>query len=193
MLMRSNAAVVAFRLVSIALQMAYIKLYSHYLSVAELGVFFYIMTLSYSINALLLVPLDFYQQAKLIKYYTAKLPLRALLVLNAQGLSAAFFLAMTLGGAVWVTGHIDFLSLVIAYFIAVSTYLCNAFRGFLNNIGHKYLVVFMLVMEVMMRMGLFILLMMFSLSKVHALIISSAVALVIEIGCFFLFFRGKNL
>ena len=59
--------VVAIRLLSIAAGLALVKSYTGELSIAEVGRFFYLSTLSYALNALVFVPVDFYMQARLAR------------------------------------------------------------------------------------------------------------------------------
>ena len=53
------------RAVIVGAQLVYVKLYSNFLSNHELGLYFFLNTVSYSLNAFLFVPIDYYQQAKL--------------------------------------------------------------------------------------------------------------------------------
>ena len=79
----NNKLSIFLRILSIGLQLAYVKSYTHYLSVTELGYSFYLTALSYALNALILVPADYYQQARLSAYHNA-FPVRSVLALNAR-------------------------------------------------------------------------------------------------------------
>ena len=53
-----NGIVIGLRLLSIAVGFAYIKIYTNNLSTEEIGRYFYLVTLSYVMNAIIFVPID---------------------------------------------------------------------------------------------------------------------------------------
>lgn len=181
----------ALRVFSIAIQLIYVKSYTHYLTVAELGYSFYLTALSYSINALLLVPADFYLQAALAQYYEQPFPLGQYVSVNAKLLGVAFLVAALVGAPICLAHKLDFVGLVQIFLLAVFFYLSASVRNFLNNRGHALYTGWMLLLESVLKVASFLLLLKFGSSRVSAFMLSTVSAYLVETVFLSVFFVWK--
>jgi O-antigen/teichoic acid export membrane protein len=166
------------RLSVIVGQLIYVKLYTHYLSLYELGIYFFLLTISYSLNALIFVPVDYYQQSKLYEYLNNGISLRSLLAFNWK--LFCWFSSVT--GIVFIFFVIARPS-EVSYFIliivaAISLYLNQALRGGINNLEHKRLAAISLILETILRIGTFAVLLEFMAPNAITLITSSIFSLI---------------
>jgi hypothetical protein len=182
---------IGLRVTSIALQLVYVKSYTHYLTVVELGYCFYLTALSYSINALILVPADFYQQARFIDYYQAPFPLRSVLSLNQQLLLVAAGFTLLLGTPIWLAGKIHPFDLLLIFSLAVSLYLSTSIRNYLNNRGHNLFTGWMLFVEAFLKVGSFFLFLSVGMAHVNAFVLSTVAAFTLEVLCLAFFFYRR--
>jgi len=153
--MNGNITVLVLRLISILLQLLYIKLYTHFLDVDELGRYFYLIALSYSANALIFVPLDYFQQAKLVKFYDQAIPARSLIRLNLTASLLALIFLLLAGISFWQFGKINFSEIPEIFLYSLLFHICSASRNLLNNVGRKTFVAVMLITETSLRSSLF--------------------------------------
>src|SRR3954470_1701630 len=84
------------RIVVIGAQLGYVKLYSNRLDNHELGLYFFLFTVSYSLNAFLFVPLDYYQQSKIYNYLRSDISLKSLFTFNRKCLTWVALLTLGL-------------------------------------------------------------------------------------------------
>jgi O-antigen/teichoic acid export membrane protein len=173
---------------SIALQLTYVKSYTHYLTVVELGYCFYLTALSYSINAFILVPADFYQQARLSVSYQAHFPLGAVLSLNKRLLLVAAAFTLLFGVPIWIAGKINPFDLLLVFALAVSFYLSTSTRNYLNNRGHNLFTGWMLLLEAFLKVSSFLLFLWVGMSHVNAFVLSTVIAFLVEALCLARFF-----
>src|ERR1700729_1736171 len=89
-----KAFLACMRILGIAGQVGLVKLYTRYLLPAQLGQYFFFQTASYFLNALIFVPIDYFQQAEVFKLKKNGHSLAGLLAMNRKMLSAigVFFL-----------------------------------------------------------------------------------------------------
>lgn len=176
------------RTLSIAVQLAYVKSYTHYLTVGELGYAYYLTALSYAINALILVPADYYQQAQFTAYYDKMFPLGSVISLNKKLLLLSAALTVILGIPVWIAGKISPLDLLLIYGLAVFLYLSTSARNYLNNRGHNLFTGWILLLEAFLKVASFILFIVFGMSHISAFVLSTVTAYLLEVlglGIFF--------
>ena len=175
----SNAAVVAIRLLSIAAGLAFVKAYTGALTIAEVGRFFYLSTLSYAINALVFVPVDYYLQARLARVERIPLPGLASLVTRvlAWGLAAC----LALGAPLLWLGKLQAADLPVLYAVAALLYLCSTLRNLLNNRNHTVFVSTMLLLESVGRLAAFLGVAAWAGASARGLMASSALALLVEL------------
>ena len=176
----ANSGVVAIRLLSVAAGLAYVKAYTHALSTPEVGLFFYLSTLSYAINALVFVPVDFYMQARLASL--AAVPARAIsnLVLRVLAIGLAVCIAASL--PLIQLGKLQWGDLPAMYAVAALLYLCSTLRNLLNNRGRTVFVSAMLLIESSGRLVAFVALAALLNASARTLMISSALGLALELA-----------
>ena len=174
-----NGIVIGLRLLSIAVGFAYIKIYTNNLSTEEIGRYFYLVTLSYVMNAIIFVPIDYYMQAKLA-LSDKVIPFGALWKLNKVVCFIALILCLFVGLPLLYLGKIHATDIFGIYVTSVLFYLCSSSRGLLNNRGFKVFVVMMLVFEGGARLGLFMLVANYGNATSGALLYSSILAFLLE-------------
>jgi len=184
---RSNARLIvdvgllaALRVIAITIGLAYVKIYTNRLLPDALGIFFYLGTLSYLLNALLFVPFDFYLQT-----YCARagdqLPIVPIARMTGAVLLAAFGLVTIIGSGLIMAGQLTIPDVVILYVVAVLLFGCISIRNLLNNRGHRRIVAGALVFEAAGRVAAFLSLMFVFPPSGRLLFSSAGVALFFEL------------
>jgi len=155
------AEISVVRLIVILLQLYFLKLYSKYTSTYDLGIYYFWVTASYSLNALILVPLDYFQQSRL--YY---LKSNQISIKSFKGINQFVFWSGILISTVSlvITGIIQAnMCLYIFFSIATSygVYYVNLYRGFINNLERRRQAIYTLLLEVTVKIFLYLLLLKF--------------------------------
>ncbi|MEJ0044213.1 MAG: hypothetical protein WDM81_19240 [Rhizomicrobium sp.] len=129
----------AGRLATMAGQLAYVKLYSNLLPHAELGIYFFLLSLSNGFFALAYYPLDQYQQTHLYEYRRQGISLRSFLPANVK-LLGVLLAGIAIALPVWyaIDGKVHY-ELLLCLLLAEATHIVNSIRNFLNNLEHKAL------------------------------------------------------
>ncbi len=173
-----NMVVVVVRLASIAAGLGYVKGYTSALSTAEVGVFFYLSTLSYALNALIFVPVDFYMQARIARLH--QLPVPGLRRLVTQVLALGMVACVVLSAPLIWLGKLHVADVPALYAVAALLYLCTSLRGILNNRDSKIFVSVMLLFESTGRLAAFLAGAALLGASARTLMLSSALALAVE-------------
>lgn len=171
---------VAFRVGAIAIGLLYIKIYTGRLETESLGIFFYLTTLSYLLNAILFVPFDYYLQAYCARA-VERLPFRPLAVMTAGVLAAALLLVAALGGVLVALGQLSATDIIILYLMAVLLFACTSVRNLLNNRGHRRIAAASLLIEAIGRILAFLTLLLAFTPSGRVLFASAAAALAVEL------------
>lgn len=179
-LVSGNVAVVAIRLVSVMTGLAYVKVYSGALSATEVGTFFYLSTLSYALNALIFVPVDFYTQARIARL--DGLPVDGLLRLVVRVLAVGLLACIALSAALIWLNKLNFGDLPLLFAVASLLYLCTSARGILNNRGNTVFVSSMLLLESGGRLGAFVGMAALFGASARMLMASTVIALGVELA-----------
>jgi hypothetical protein len=176
---RSDFAIVTLRVMSLVSGLAYVKVYTGELTVDEIGTFFYLSTLSYALNALVFLPVDFYMQARIAEF--ASVPAAAIRRLILVTLAAGL-VGCALVSAPFVYMHkLQIADLPWLYAVAALLYLCTSLRNLLNNRSSPVLVSIMMLMESAGRVLGFVALAAVLGRSARTLMISSALALALEL------------
>jgi O-antigen/teichoic acid export membrane protein len=156
--MRDVGLITLARVIVIACQLINIKLFTSHLSIEQLGLYFFLLTISYFANALIFVPIDYWQQANLRKIIEKTGGIRPLLDLNLKLMVACFFtvVVVVVVGTVFYPNYIFHILLAAA--LSIALYLVQALRNTLNNLEHKAVVSFSLVQEAVIKILVFLLL-----------------------------------
>ncbi|TRW92191.1 hypothetical protein [Candidatus Methylobacter oryzae] len=176
------------RMLVILLQLVNVKLYTNYLAAEQLGVYFFLLTVSYSANAIVFVPVDYYQQANLAKVRDASGSARPLLRFN--GRLVALYLCFSLPAiaicAAVKPGYVVYAALVSA--LAVALYVLQALRNTLNNLEHRNCVSVSFVQEAVLKVLLFYVLVRYFDADEALLIEAWLIAL--GLSCGYLFYKA---
>lgn len=143
------------RLLAILGQLVYVKIYSRHLSNYELGIYFYLMTISYSLNALVFVPVDYYQQSKIYPFRDADISLRAFLHFNKTLLLGIGGVTLLLALPCLFAGRTVAGEALECAVMSVALYVTGAFKNLLNNLDHKLMVAALFLLEVGLKAVLF--------------------------------------
>ncbi len=175
---RSHSLVVLVRLLSIGAGLGYVKVYTGALSPDEVGAFFYLATLSYVLNALIFVPVDFYVQARVATL--DELPRIGIQTLASRVLLVGLVACGLLSAPLIYLGKLHPGDLPALYAVAALLYLCTSLRGVLNNRGHTVFVSGMLLLESTGRLVAFVGAVAIFGASARTLLVSSALALGVE-------------
>lgn len=178
-MMRGLALNTVARSVVILFQLINVKLYTHYLDASQLGIYFFLLSFSYSANALLFVPVDYYQQANLARVRQETGGLRPLLAFNGRlgGIYAAFSLLTIVVCTVAWPDHV--LEALLMASLAYAMYLMQSLRNTLNNLEHRNCVSISFIQEAVLKVALFSLLVQIFQADSALLLISLLLALML--------------
>jgi len=144
------------RAFSIVLQLIFLKIYSNYLTVYELGIFYLLMTISYSFNAFFLVPLDYFQQSKLYLLKNEKKSLISFLPLNLFVLKISVMLLIAIELIIYILDKNFLLIGALLIVFSLLSYVNNLLRGFLNNFEYRRNAIYTLLGESILKIVLFL-------------------------------------
>jgi hypothetical protein len=121
----------------------------------QLGKYYFYQTVSYSLNALLFVPIDFFQQSEVFRLGRKGCSLGGLLAFNAKILLivGTLFAVCAVGCGFLETALLS--ALCVTMFLAVTLYASTAMKNFLNNQEDQLFVVSMLVAEIPVKLLVF--------------------------------------
>jgi len=146
---------IAARGLVIVFQFVNIKLYTNYLDSHQLGIYFFLLSASYSVNALLFIPIDYYQQANLMQLRKSPAGIRPLLILNRNLmlLYVAFSVLIILGFLVIWRDQV--LSIMLLILLAYALYVVQALRNTMNNLDYRNCVSISFVQEAVLKVIFF--------------------------------------
>jgi len=171
------------RVLVIVFQLISIKLYTNYLGAEQLGIYYFLLSVSYSANALLFIPVDYYQQASLVKVMTATGGIRPILNFNGKlaALYICFSVFMVAISAVLKPNYMVYVMLVTA--LAFAIYVIQALRNTLNNLEYRSCVTISFIQEAIFKVLFFALLVQYIKASVTLLVVSWLISLVLT-GCY---------
>lgn len=139
------------RVAVILLQLINVKLYTHYLTIEQIGMFFFLLALSYSANALLFVPVDYYQQAKMLDVIKHSGGIRPILDFNLK--LTGFYLGFSILSLLIcsVARPNDVSSVLLVVVLAYVLYLVQALRNTLNNLEYRRFVSISFIQEAALK------------------------------------------
>jgi O-antigen/teichoic acid export membrane protein len=185
---RKKITILLVRFSSLFVQLGYIRVYTHYLSLSQLGIFFYLSSISYFMNSMIFVPVDYYQQTHMPTDPAAPIPLKYLIDLNRRAIFGALIAGLGIVIYSFFDKNIKLYEVVLTFVLSVLLYLCTSLRSLLNNRSHGIFVVFMLMIEASLKLVLFIALVSGGQASADMLIASNVVALACEFLIILYFF-----
>ena len=181
------------RLCAILGQLIYVKIYSHHLSNYELGIYFYLMTISYFLNALVFVPVDYYQQSRIYPFREADISLTTFLRFNQTLLLGIGVVTVLLMLPCLFVGRTVALDALLCASMSVALYVTGAFKNLLNNLDHKLMVAALFLTEVTLKAGLFYLAMWVLPPRAVFLLASNIVSLLVVLPLLILVARRRRI
>lgn len=125
------------RITIIAAQILFVKLYTHYYSASQLGVYFFWQTISYSFSAIIFVPLDLFQQAKLHTYVTQNNTLLSFLNVNTFIIKWLCILFFIISVSAYLITNKWYVGPLLSAVMAISIYLSQTLRNTCNNLDYR--------------------------------------------------------
>ncbi|MGZ5027541.1 MAG: lipopolysaccharide biosynthesis protein [Methylobacter sp.] len=186
--MKGAALNVVARVLVIVFQLVNVKLYTHYLGAEQLGVYFFLLTVSYSANAILFVPMDYYQQAKLANVISASGSARPLLNFNGRLTALYLVFSMLLVAASIVVKPVYTVYAMLVPALAFALYAVQALRNTLNNLEHRNCVSVSFIQEAVFKVLLFYLWAKYFKADESLLIVAWLVAL--GLSCLYLSYKA---
>jgi O-antigen/teichoic acid export membrane protein len=183
--MLRGSVVAGLRLLSVFVGLLYVKYYTNALSIEQVGVFFYLGTLSYVLNALVFVPIDSYVQARISGLEI--LPWRALLRLVGATLVVAMGICIALSIPFILKDLLEIKQVPLLYGLAALLYLCSSLRNLLNIRGHAMFTASMILLESLGRLIVFLVVVSVFGASAQMLLFSSILALVAELLVLFFY------
>lgn len=169
------------RFIVVLMMLVNIKIYTSFLNKSDLGIYFFLITVSYSANALIFVPLDYYQQSNLLKNLEdfglgGIKKFIKLIILNIFIISLFIIIFLYLFLNKFI---LDFL---ICAILSISIYLSQTLRNTLNNLNNNNIVSYNFIIESIVKVLIFFAFCFF-IPKVNPrlLILSSIVGLFLSI------------
>jgi O-antigen/teichoic acid export membrane protein len=153
--MKDIGLTTAARFIVIACQLINIKLYSNYLNAEQLGFYYLLLTISYFGNALIFGPLDYYQQANLRKIIDTSGGIRPLLDINKKILLQYLSLTIAILVVCFFVAKNQMAAIALTALLAILLYLVQTFRNALNNLGYRQDMSISLVLEAILKIGVF--------------------------------------
>lgn len=183
-----KATVACVRLLSVLTGFAYVKYYTNILTVEQVGVFFYLSTLSFMLNALIFVPVDGYMQARIANLN--ELPYPSLKRLIGTTLLGSLAIYLCLSAPFLLMHRLRISDVPLLYALAALLYLCSSVRSLVNIRGHSMFVSWMIVFESAARLIAFVAVATVSVASARGLIFSWAAVLAAELVI--LLWRARN-
>jgi O-antigen/teichoic acid export membrane protein len=165
------------RVLVIACQLTNIKLYTNYLSIEQLGFYFFLLTLSFFANALIFGPVDYFQQANLAKIIKITGGVLPLLKFNFKLMLVYLLIVLLLSIiSMFVAPQLS-PYIILAALLAIAQYIVQALRNTLNNLEHKGMASFSLVQEAVVKILVFLILVKYFVPSALLLMASWLIAL----------------
>ena len=146
----------AIRIITVVLQLLFLKIYTGHTAIYELGVYYFLFTLSYSLNAFLLVPIDYFQQSQLYFLKQNSFSLKSFFDINKKVLQIilAVTLIATIVCIIINPAYVKIVPLVV--FLSLSTYIVTLLRGFINNFEQRRTAIYTLLFESSLKIGFYL-------------------------------------
>jgi O-antigen/teichoic acid export membrane protein len=143
------------RALVVVFQLVFLKVYSNYASAHELGIYYFLLTASYSLNAFLLVPLDYFQQSQLYGLKNDGFSLRSYWPINVFVIKLSLIL-LIFGNIICYLAEPQYCSTItIITLFSVSTYAVTLLRGVINNLEHRRAATYCLLLEYTLKIAFF--------------------------------------
>ena len=154
------------RILVVVLQLLFLKLYTNNTTLYEIGIYLLLITLSYSLNAFLLVPLDYFQQSKLYELKDEKKSIKSFNHINKTILKISIIILiiaeivnliidLVAENKININNCITIFTIIT---LSLSTYFVVLLRGFINNLEKRRIAVYTMLFEGVLKIILFLIL-----------------------------------
>lgn len=143
------------RILVVLIQLLFLKIYTSQTSIFELGIYYFLFTVSYSLNAFLLVPVDYYQQSQIYKLKGDGASLKSFYSINLTIIKVTAIILLA-GMLVCFIIKPDYFNIIpIITLLALSTYFVNFIRGLINNLERRRMAIYSLLLEGILKIGIY--------------------------------------
>jgi hypothetical protein len=178
-----DVASIAFaRIIVVFLQLYYAKIFTNHLSDYELGMYYFLNTISYFLNALLFIPIDSYQQSKLYELVKRNIALSTYIRMNKKIILPFLYITFFLVGSVFLVERIYAVNLLVCVVMALFLYVTTFAKNLLNNLGHRRIVSFLQILESLAKIILLLIFFTFLDNSGLNLLSSNGLALIMIFG-----------
>ncbi|MFW0714235.1 hypothetical protein [Pedobacter sp. N23S346] len=174
------------RILVVILQLFFLKAYSSHTTLFELGLYYFLFTLSYSLNAFILVPLDYFQQSQIYRLKDSSSSLKSFLGINiwVLKLTGIILFVAILGSYIINKTYVEIV--IIITILSVSTYFVNLLRGFINNLEKRRVAIYSLLFEGSMKLAIYFISIHFFVSSSKVILLSILSASIMSLLLLFL-------
>lgn len=176
--MKSLITIGSARLIVIGCQIINIKLYTTHLSNNELGQYFYLIAISYALNALIFVPVDYYQQANSKKTKEKYKSLHPFLQLNKILITSIIIISIATSLFIYYLYNTTIIPEQIVWLtvLAITIYTTQALRNTINNQFHRNITTKSFIIESVTKIVVFYILIIITDTSALTLIYSWIIA-----------------
>jgi O-antigen/teichoic acid export membrane protein len=176
--MLNDYYIILSRALVIALQLISIKLLTEYLSTEEIGIYFFLISASYFLNALIFIPLDYYQQALVSNAENKKSVIKSVLLFNNSISKLYLTTSIIIGLFLYFFIEKQYL-ILFAFGIlgSIALHCMQSSRNLLNNLGYSLPVSTSYVLEAISRVGIFFFLGSAEFASIETIVFSWAASL----------------
>lgn len=128
---------VCARILYVIAQLVLLRLYASLVSPAELGFFYFLTTVSYSFNAVIFIPIDYFNQAKLFGPKNKAANLERVLGTNAFVIALTLVVFLVIAFAIQLIQPNYLYQLLLVYVLSLLIFLISTARNYINNCGRS--------------------------------------------------------
>lgn len=143
------------RFLVVIIQLVFLKVYTNYTSIYELGIYYFLFTVSYSLNSFLLIPLDYFQQSRLYSLKQDHVSLRSFYGLNLWVLKLSAIMLISAELVCYILNPEYCFRIVIIVALGLSNYMVTLLRGIINNLERRRQAIYCLMIESVLKIVFF--------------------------------------
>lgn len=184
--------VAVMRIFTIIIQLLFLKIYTNYTSLYDIGIYLFLLTISYSLNSFLFVPLDYFQQALAYKLKNNSISFKSYSGINLWVLKITISFSVIAEIFCLLINPVYYYVIPLISILALSGYFVTLLRGLINNLEKRRQAIYFLLLEGILKILFFLVLITFFKSTSTIILIALAGASLFTLGCLYLFFRNMD-
>ncbi len=169
------------RIVVIIIQLLFVKIITNKVPVGELGIYYFLSTLSYALNAIVLVPMDYFQQSKLYEFKENKISLKSYIPINLFVVKYLLLFIFIIDVILLIVCPKYSVICTVVLLMSLGTYLTTFLRGIVNNLENRRTTIYNILLESTFKILFFLLFVKFfqptSILILFALLFASFISL----------------